>query len=163
LTRPTSIPYTDQDKTGEKTLVKVSRIDVLNAGIDRALGGELNAVVCGQRSAPNIFSNSENPCFEPDQPLDPRFTMGTGLTEGASFANTGKADFTDISFNGHPSQYYNLTFSLDFRVGFRKCRSEPRPAECGNDRKEAVSFSTSFVVEVKKCPLGQIGDTTNLV
>ena len=71
-------PYNDQDKTGEKTIVKVSRIDVSNAGIDRALGGELNAVVCGQGSAPNLFSNTENPCFEPDQPLDPRFTMGSG-------------------------------------------------------------------------------------
>jgi hypothetical protein len=36
-----------------------------------------------------------------------------------------------------------------------------KPEECGNDLKEAVSFSTSFVMEARKCPLGQIGDTTN--
>jgi hypothetical protein len=52
-----------------------------------------------------------------DQPLDTRFTSGTGLTEGAGFTQQGKADFTDISFHGHPSQYYNLvTFSLNYRL-----------------------------------------------
>jgi hypothetical protein len=138
--------------------VSVSRIDVLNpeADISRALGGEINAVVC----APGTYSNSNTPCFELDQPLDTRFTTGTGLTEGAMFTLSGKADFTDIAFHGHPSQYYNLTFTLDFRVGFRSCLSVPMPPECANDLKQAVHFETFFEIETRKCPLGQIGDTT---
>ena len=47
-----------------------------HTGVDRVLGGELNAVVC----AASTFSDSDNPCFELDQPLDARFTMGTGMS-----------------------------------------------------------------------------------
>jgi hypothetical protein len=39
-----------------------------------------------------------------DQPLDEIFKIGQDLGQGVSFDSTGKATFTDIAFNGHPSQ-----------------------------------------------------------
>jgi hypothetical protein len=47
-----------------------------HTGVDRVLGGELNAVVC----AASTFSDVHSPKCIVDQPLDARFTMGTGMS-----------------------------------------------------------------------------------
>ena len=151
-------PWDDQKKQGSLVKVSLFRLDSpASAGPERALGGEFGAVRCPD----GTFSTKAEPCFELDQPLNQRFTSGNGLTEGEMVMSTGKADFTDITFNGHPSQYYNVTFTLQYRVQFKACRQDPPPEACGTDLAQPVQFITFFTIETKQCPLGQIGDTTD--
>jgi hypothetical protein len=71
-------PWNDDEKEGERIFVSTSRVDepwTMWGGQptpNRMLGGEPNAVICPDGS----FSTPKDPCFERDQPLDPRFTAG---------------------------------------------------------------------------------------
>lgn len=84
-------------------------------------------------------------CFEADMPLHRNYERGVGLQDRVEFrsAENGMAVFSDIQFIGHPSQQYNITFTV---------------VNLGNEQLVGPkTLSTSWLVDFTSCPCGQLG------